>query len=713
MALADNLSITALVVSLIALFIALLQLSQSFLGTAEGYRRCAESVIGAWHKLRHRHWRWSEFRFETQYVTPQILVTSASEFAAAQEQHEIYKLAHPSMLNSPDCPELRETVHGHPKAHQTSVSQSKSSQQKNGNGHGDDPEKGVVRRSGIIDMAEQAMSLVILPVSIKRRRKRATANELKVTWLHLLGELHNLYYSYHPSNCENCANARIPTKWTVADENHKPGECPLDKLPEKKRPELKLTKEATDSRPPIDTINDPHFSVGKTDAAVIYRQWTWDFMPPDTVKPLAEATVGDIVILARRMDMQWRELDLQNSRIQAEGNGYSLTSTEVKGLGIVLRFSSIGRHGAFPRIIPSKAGDKLICGIVPGCPALVRTDFEIVRPDRSIPRVHAPGGVLADLGVPDDICLEIAGKKGGHPGGGDYQETDTECLILLCAFLPLPHSTIVSYNFFGLRPGPGVRKSVFHFWEGRWALFHKLTERVEQLSTSQTPAARQLFTDLSSVHASFSHLESFYRHDFYCRWGRAVITHAGALRPLQSESDRATNKEGLVEFCRNAFDDTTRYLAAPGREMHEEVNGKTRYLHLVAGHVVMAHKAIREALAFVDHQPKEQREQGALRRKYGFDPPGPGARAGNFVFQQQVEIGLRYAQHLRHGEHGVRRYLLERAMEFEEEEVEGMWWNLMLRGVVWDMGSWGRGGEEVGERVPSAFYGDRTPVWIS
>lgn len=710
MALTDNVSITALVISLIALFIALLQLSQSLLGTAEGYRRCAESVLGAWHSLRHRHWRWSEFRFETQYVTPQILVASDSEFDAAREQHEIYRLAHPSMLVSPDCPELRETVHVHAKVQTSgsaSVSQSTSSSRQM-NGQGDDPEKAIVRRSGIANLAEQALSLPILPVSVKRRRKRAQANELKVTWLHLLGELHNLYYSYHPSNCENCVKAGISTKWTVANEDHEPGECPLDKLPEKKRSELKLNKEGTESKAQIDTTKDPYFGVGQTDAAVIYRQWTWDFMPPDTVKPLAEATVGDIVILARRMDMQWRELDLKNNRIQAEGNGYSLTSTEVKGLGIVLRFSSIGRHGQFPRLIPSKASDKLLCGIVPGCPALVRTDFEVVRPDKSIPRVHAPGGTLSELGVPEETRLEIAGKKGAP---GDYEETDTECLILLCAFLPLPHSNIVCYHFFGLRPGLVVRKSVFHFWEGRWALWRRLGERVEQLSTSQTDAGRQLFADLSTVLAAFDHLERVYRHDFYSRYGRAVITHAGLIEPPQSEPERATNKEALVAFCRNTFDDTTRYLEAPGRAMHEEVDGKTRYLHLVAAHVVMAHKAIREALHFVDHQPKEQREQGALRRKYGFDPAGPEARAGNFVFQQQVEIGLRYAEHVRHEDHGVHKYLRDRRMEFEEEVVEGMWWNLMLRGLVWDMGSFAK--SDPGEPIPAMFYGDKTPVWIT
>ena len=72
MGLSDNVALTALVVSLIALIIALMQMMQAFLGTAEGYRRCAEPVVGPWHRMRWRHWIWSEFRYESHFITPQI-----------------------------------------------------------------------------------------------------------------------------------------------------------------------------------------------------------------------------------------------------------------------------------------------------------------------------------------------------------------------------------------------------------------------------------------------------------------------------------------------------------------------------------------------------------------------------------------------------------------------------------------------------------------
>lgn len=82
--LSDNVAVVALVVSLIALTIALGQLSQQLLGTAEGYRRCSETAIGPWHRLRWRHWIWTEFRYETHFITPKIILYPDNDFKALE-----------------------------------------------------------------------------------------------------------------------------------------------------------------------------------------------------------------------------------------------------------------------------------------------------------------------------------------------------------------------------------------------------------------------------------------------------------------------------------------------------------------------------------------------------------------------------------------------------------------------------------------------------
>lgn len=68
----DNTAIVAITIALIAFFVTTAQLLQALFGTAEGYRRCQSSVIGGWATKTKRKWRWSEFRFETIFTTPDI-----------------------------------------------------------------------------------------------------------------------------------------------------------------------------------------------------------------------------------------------------------------------------------------------------------------------------------------------------------------------------------------------------------------------------------------------------------------------------------------------------------------------------------------------------------------------------------------------------------------------------------------------------------------
>jgi hypothetical protein len=66
--------LTALIVSLVALVTTVLQVLQQYFSSAEGYRRCAKSVMGDWATGTHRKMRWAEFRVEVVFETPVILV---------------------------------------------------------------------------------------------------------------------------------------------------------------------------------------------------------------------------------------------------------------------------------------------------------------------------------------------------------------------------------------------------------------------------------------------------------------------------------------------------------------------------------------------------------------------------------------------------------------------------------------------------------------
>jgi hypothetical protein len=68
-----NLSVAAIAIALVALVVALGQLLGQYFATADGYRRCQSSVMGPWARYTRLRWRWSQFRFETFFTTPQIV----------------------------------------------------------------------------------------------------------------------------------------------------------------------------------------------------------------------------------------------------------------------------------------------------------------------------------------------------------------------------------------------------------------------------------------------------------------------------------------------------------------------------------------------------------------------------------------------------------------------------------------------------------------
>ncbi len=79
MGLSDNVAVVALVVSLLAPGVAIGQALQQILSTAEGYRRCASSVIGPWARLRYRKPNYRELRSEVRYSTPHLTTMSWRE----------------------------------------------------------------------------------------------------------------------------------------------------------------------------------------------------------------------------------------------------------------------------------------------------------------------------------------------------------------------------------------------------------------------------------------------------------------------------------------------------------------------------------------------------------------------------------------------------------------------------------------------------------
>lgn len=132
--------------------------------------------------------------------------------------------------------------------------------------------------------------------------------------------------------------------------------------------------------------------------AVIFRQRSWDFHPPDIVRPLAKTTLSDIAVIARRMGMKWKEFRPSDGVLRAEGHSQTITSTTVRSLGIVLQYAYTGQGrrlhmsqfnlkkrlvpgSILPEqeeiYIPTAIADRLGCGVL-------RTESLLGLPDLTI-----------------------------------------------------------------------------------------------------------------------------------------------------------------------------------------------------------------------------------------------------------------------------------------------------------------------------------------
>ncbi|EFQ31545.1 modin [Colletotrichum graminicola] len=85
-------ALVALVISVLAFVISMLQALQQYYASATGYSSCTPKVMGDWARFTHRRFRWYEFRFEVEFEVPIIFVappTNASGPLGLHKDKEI------------------------------------------------------------------------------------------------------------------------------------------------------------------------------------------------------------------------------------------------------------------------------------------------------------------------------------------------------------------------------------------------------------------------------------------------------------------------------------------------------------------------------------------------------------------------------------------------------------------------------------------------
>ncbi|QIW98178.1 hypothetical protein AMS68_003696 [Peltaster fructicola] len=671
-ALSDRLSITALAISLIALVIGVSSFLQAILGTAEGYRRCASSVIGPWSKLRRRVFRWSEFRYETRFQAPLIKIVTRLEYnKLSNREHagNIYLLNEKIDDDGEKPPKqrswnpwhrydprdiLRQSLH---------LTGSLSGEKQLEPSRAEDESVLLDDALGDTD-PKLGRTMTRIERHQAKQSKRANARDtLLVSWIRLMHELHVVCGKYWPN--EPCHE-----------------ECNGSDYDKTFRSPLVATL-----RGERDFYGRQWESSARTRVAVIIMEWTWDFMPEDVTRPLAYSTIGHVVVLAMRLGMSWRNLDRTKLQLSADGNGRSITSTDVKNMGIVLAFSATGSFDFKGLdIIPSRAADKMMCGILPGDPDLVQRgdadsiqrDFSLVNLDRKLIQLWETDGVYRQIG------LELPRS---HTVESRDRCTHNEVVTLLSSFLPLPGSKLRGFLFSGWKRS---QYSTFHFFE----------PRLQYLTTLR--ATQQRSVRMQAVLQILEHLSSDFKYAYY----------GGYVRDKTAQTSSPEHELSLTEFCAKQFRETTIYFKEHGYDIKPGNAPGTWYMQLVAAHAQLSAYVEKDT----DHIKAFGRDQIPKDIRDLFEAEGIDSNYFSSALWTQVQL---YVDGLDNAQYGVVQYMLFRGFvdkarersEGDPQDIRDAWWTLILRGILWDMSCDGR--PYPGEPVASSYFSDETRVWFT
>ena len=130
-------------------------------------------------------------------------------------------------------------------------------------------------------------------------------------------------------------------------------------------------------------------------------------MAPDVVRLLTTTTLGDIIVIAHILGMDWLVVSPSDGRLHAGGYGQSLTSIEIRSLGLALQYTDkdpqrkklkdyfaapVNRFDGSPSLsllfIPTKAADKMAFGFTPADPDLRTKEYCIAAGARRFDSVQ-------------------------------------------------------------------------------------------------------------------------------------------------------------------------------------------------------------------------------------------------------------------------------------------------------------------------------------
>ena len=271
-------AVVALLISIIVGIVTMSQLLAQIFSTAEGLHKCSTSLRGLWSKdpttRTRREWRWSEARFETKFVTPEICLGNSA--VAIPDGTDDVSLKTRSQTWIPSL-----SIHRR--------------------------NKRTKRKTESILNADFELDYVLWIRSFLWSLFISTfANDAPdmISWLSFLTflrlEIDDAKTETFPDEAISASYSRT----TALEEAQRPEIVPLE-------------------------LSWPRIK---------YHVHSWDFMPPNAPKSFAKSIIHDIAVLVRRTGMVWKTFDSKHGNMSAEGGTHILIGTLVQGLGLVLEY---------------------------------------------------------------------------------------------------------------------------------------------------------------------------------------------------------------------------------------------------------------------------------------------------------------------------------------------------------------------------------------
>ncbi|RGP81295.1 hypothetical protein FLONG3_439 [Fusarium longipes] len=391
-----------------------------------------------------------------------------------------------------------------------------------------------------------------------------------------------------------------------------------------------------------------------------FRQRSWDFMPPDVVRPYATTRVNDIAILACRAGVTWKDFRPAEGIMEGQGGGHIFSATTVRGIGVMLNYTRISdvendhmSQFSGHLCVCTPEADMMWFGMLGGNPILARQGKSIPR--YRVGTIDELYGTLWEIdpeGIAVKHCIETQKKQAGLLHGV------CDIVPMLAPWLRQPCSMVNEYP----RPLGGTKGLTWHCVA--YKVFYEELKKYNRDGTWQTRQIAMYYEQL--------------RQGYGVEWD-------GVSKGLTSR------RMDFYDTLERMYNETTAYFTGRLPAYCYATDTKweqSHYIDLVSAH-------LREApRSFADGE-REVREGRGIYDHLNADGDRYWRGEAMYYYWCYMPDYVRYM-----GQRGCKNARL----------VEEAWITLIFRAFLWQRAHIPI---ENDQPIPSQYYGSRLPIFIS